>query len=148
MQTDPTGWKESTILDYLPNREIEIGNRKYTCFLEEKVNVSDRCFAFTVEDEPEKKFLFQITENTEDKNVSRANLESIALEDDETMWVLVKTGQTILKELPPEVLRTDVLRRHIPLHGKRYTVSYQSPDVSIAGISLEDQYAKKVIGRQ
>ncbi len=148
MLTDPSGFKETTVLDLLPRTDIEIEGKTYTCYLEENVSESDRCFAFTTQEEPEKINLFQLTDASGDKNVSKGNLERINMNDYESMYVLVKTGLSIIEELPSEILQLNVLRRHFPLNKLRYTISYQSPEVELVGVSLQDQYSKRVIGRQ
>lgn len=85
MYKEPTEFRVTTILDLLPSTEVEVKGKRYRAYLEEKVVGSDRCLGFTNEEMPTKPFLFQVTQDTGDKNRSEVNLKELDIKNEEHM---------------------------------------------------------------
>ncbi len=122
----------------LPSSTVEVDGKKYTVYYQPTVTRSDRIFAFSQDDNPPE--LFEITTSSGDKNNSRNDLALINFSDSKILKGLVNTGNNIIKNEKSSDLAS------LKKDWEKYTVSYQSKDVAIAGTSLHDRCLKKLQG--
>ncbi len=118
-------------------------------YYEPKVNESDRCFAFTKENNREQMNLFEIKYLGGAENLKWQDaLNSINMKDSNVVKKLIKKGESIIENEPKEVKDLRVLSRDIKLNGESFRISFESPKVKVVDISLHDNYKERVRLRQ
>jgi len=110
---------------------------------------SDRAFAIQEGmSENSSLYLFQLADK--DSKGSRANRElwNIRLYDPKVYSVLINAGLEIVNKVnnifPTKEIPISVLCNEVIINDKAYVITYMSPDICIAGISMRDNYAKRI----
>jgi hypothetical protein len=145
MNTDISEFKEPSFLQHLKMEEVKIGEETYTIYHEPKTTQSDRCFVFCPTGS-ESVHLFQIKYLGNDRTWQEA-LNSLNMQSTEIIEPLISTGKEIMKKVTPNLQDLRLLSSAVNISGEDYELTFQSPEVKVLGVSLEENYKKRVKAR-
>lgn len=146
MLKDPLGQKELDITDVLVHEDIELDGVAYTCYFEEDVKGSDRCFGYAHKDSSDI-YLFQIMADTLDKNKSKSLLNGLDMKDTDFLTSLVEEAKLIVDDTPMDIKNLTDLKEEITIDWGDFILTYQSKDAFIYNKSLYGQYCERVLRR-
>lgn len=142
--------EQSDIADLLTGGTVEVGGERFEYSFEEKVVVTDR--AFTIQEEKNNfSYLFSLTPR-EGKGQAEVNsLKEIKMQDSQVYGVLIKEGMELMKRVESELITSastmDLFTQEVELNGKKFSMIYHSSSIKIVGISLRENYEKRLRGR-
>ncbi len=146
MLQDPLGQKEPEITDVLEHQEVEL-EVPYTCYYEEKVQGSDRCFGYAKRGSSDI-YLFQLMAITPNKNESARLLSILDMDSPEFLESLIEEARVIVRDTPMDVENLNDLKGDgFFIGGQEYVLTYQSKDVFLDKKSLYGRYCERVIRR-
>ena len=96
--------------------------------------------------------LFQLTSKENKSAEGNQELWDLEMYRDEIYEVLIDNGLEILKNISKEYLTTQtpvsMFSKDVIIKNKPYVITYMSPEIYIAGVSMRDNYVKRIMSRR
>ena len=114
----------------------------------------DRAFSMIPDETTENSLpaLFQLTSKENKSAEGNRELWDLEMYKDEIYGVLIDNGLEILKNISKEYLTTQtpvsMFSKDVIIKNKPYVITYMSPEIYIAGVSMRDNYVKRIMSRR